>query len=136
MEYYFDYSRTCTDVKEPIGICDELYVIDDDNIDCYPLSSSIQVSPLITTLTVTPTTTTIHYISTTIVFQCDIATRTITTTATITMPTTYTATTIYTTTEKSSPTIYDYIPWIAACSVLTLIAIALLIALLKNKPSL
>jgi len=32
------YSQTCSDTQEPIGICDQPYVIDENNIDYLPLS--------------------------------------------------------------------------------------------------
>ena len=36
------YSQTCRDVEEPIGICDEPYAIDKNNVDYLPLTGPVQ----------------------------------------------------------------------------------------------
>jgi hypothetical protein len=50
------YSQTCRDVEGPIGICDEPYVINEYNVDYYPLATPVQIPVPTVTITTTPVT--------------------------------------------------------------------------------
>lgn len=130
------YSQVYRDVEEPIGVCDEPYVINRYNIDYYPLAGPVQIpvpTVTITTTPVTQTTTTPLTEATTTTIPPTETTSVMQTTPIATSPSTSTSTATEKPAPTTQPTVADYTTWIATGGILAVIVVVILIVLLKKK---